>query len=279
MRFSVEIFPPREGPVRDLAASFINAGARNVSLTYGAGGSSRARSVESALSLALTGIPTAAHVTVAGQTRDHIDGVLAMWINTGITRFVALRGDGTGPGEPFTPHPKGYESSLGPISRLAELGAKSIAVTAYPNRHPHDRGGDSDLEFLKRKVDAGATEAITQFFFDVEDYLRFRDRCRSAGIGIDIVPGILPVFNVVKVSQFAQKCGEPLPRWLIDRFAGLDSDPEQRRKVAVATAANQITRLRSEGVDHVHLYSCNRTDLTLALCRLINFPDALETAA
>lgn len=279
MRYSVEIFPPKNGDVRGLAIPFLSAGASHISLTYGAGGSSRGRSRDAALTLALGGVPTAAHITIAGQTRDEIDNVLATWINTGIRRFVALRGDGEGPGLPFEPHPDGYQSSVELIERIAGLGASEIAVAAYPNRHPDDQGGDSDLDFLKRKVDAGATEIITQFFFEAEAYLRFRDRCVAAGIETPIIPGVLPVFNVVKVASFAKKCGEPLPRWLISRFAGLDSSPDMRQQIAVATAGQLIDRLRGEGLERVHLYSCNDAELTLAVCRLIAFPENAGRAA
>ncbi|MEQ8666274.1 MAG: methylenetetrahydrofolate reductase [Rhodospirillales bacterium] len=279
MRYSVEIFPPKDGDVRKLAIPFLSAGASHISLTYGAGGSSRGRSREAALTLAIGGVPTAAHITIAGQTREEVDNTLAMWINTGIRRFVALRGDGDGPGLPFTPHSDGYQSSVELIERIHGLGASQIAVAAYPNRHPDDQGGDSDLDYLKRKIDAGATEVITQFFFEAEAYLRFRDRYVAAGLDAPLVPGILPVFNVVKVASFAKKCGEPLPRWLISRFAGLDANPEMRQQIAVATAGRLIDRLRSEGLDRVHLYSCNDAELTLAVCRLLAFPEEAGKAA
>ena len=279
MRYSVEIFPPKDGDVRRLAIPFLSAGASHISLTYGAGGSSRGRSRDAALTLAIGGVPTAAHITIAGQTRDEVDNTLATWINTGIRRFVALRGDGDGPGLPFTPHPDGYQSSVELIERIHGLGASQITVAAYPNRHPDDQGGDSDLDHLKRKIDAGGTEITTQFFFEAEPFLRFRDRCTAAGIDVPIIPGILPIFNVVKVASFAQKCGEPLPRWLISRFAGLDANPDMRQQIAVATAGQLIDRLRSEGHERVHLYSCNDTELTLAVCRLLAFPEQSGKAA
>lgn len=280
MRYSVEIFPPKEQDPIDLAVPFISAGASFISVTYGAGGSSRNRSRSAVLSLALSGVPTAAHITAVGESRDEIDSSLAIWLNTGVTRFVALRGDATaGPGEPFEPHPNGYKSSIELIERIAELGGKQISVAAYPNGHPDQQGGDSDLDYLKRKVDAGATEAITQFFFDADDYLRFRDRCAAAGIGIDIVPGILPIFNFAKVAMFATKCGEPLPQWLIDRFAGLDAKPDIRHQIAVATASALVDRLREEDAPRIHLYSVNNADLAMAVGRLITFPEATANAA
>lgn len=279
MRYSVEIFPPRDQNVVDLAVPLLSDGASFISLTYGAGGSSRNRSRDAALKMALAGVPTAAHITAAGASKDEVDHSLAVWLNTGITRFVVLRGDHKDVGVPFEKHPEGYGSSLELIERVASLGGKQIAVACYPNGHPDDRGHDESLDFLKRKIDAGATEAITQFFFNTDDYLRYRGRCADAGIGIDIIPGILPVFHGTKVAQFATKCGEPIPQWLTDRFAGLDATPDVRQQVAVATAATMIETLREYDVPRVHIYSCNDAELTRAIGRVINVPERRQNAA
>ena len=279
MRYSVEIFPPKNEDVVDLAVPLLSDGASFISLTSGARGSSRNRSRSAALAMALAGIPTAAHITAASASRDDVDHSLAIWLNTGITRFVVLRGDNGKIDAPFRQHTGGYGSSIELIERVAELGANYISVACYPNGHPDHQGSDTDLDHLKRKVDAGATEAITQFFFDADDYFHFRDRCAAAGIGIDIIPGILPVFNVAKVAQFASRCGEPVPQWLTDRFSGLDAIPDVRHQVAVATAATLIDKLRQADVPRVHIYSCNDVDLTRAIGRLINFPQARKSAA
>jgi len=283
MRYSVEIFPPKSSAdnkeVVDLSVPFLSDGASFISLTYGAGGSSRNRSRSAVLAMALAGIPTAAHITAASASKEDVDHSLAIWLNTGITRFVVLRGDNGAPGAPFEAHPDGYASSIELIERIAELGAKEISVACYPNGHPDHQGGDSDLDYLKRKADAGATEAITQFFFNAEDYFRFRDRCADARVGLNIVPGILPIFNFTKVAQFATKCGEPIPQWLTDRFAGLDAQPDVRQQVAVASAASLIDKLRDADVPRVHIYSCNDSELTRSIGRLISFPAEKQNAA
>ncbi len=279
MKLSVEIYPPKSGDCRDLAVTFVRAGARHISVTYGAGGSSRERSKSATLGLAYAGVPVSAHITAAGQSREEIDQTLSMWFRAGIRRFVALRGDGDGPGEPFRPHPDGYASSLDLIARVRDLGAKDISVAAYPNGHPDSRGPDADLDFLKQKRDAGATEAITQFFFNSDDYFRFRDRCTAANVGLDIVPGIMPVFEFVKVAKFAKACGEPIPQWVTDRFAGLDADPDVRRQVAVATAVSLCERLDANDVSRIHVYSCNQAELAVAIARVLAFPEAPAKAA
>ena len=279
MKLSIEIFPPKNGDTREIATSFLRAGASHISVTYGAGGSDQLLSKQESLSLAILGVPVTAHITVAGQTRQEVDEILSVWHRAGIRRFVALRGDGDGPGQPFTPHPDGYPSSIELIERIAQMGALQISVAAYPNGHPDSRSPDADLDFLKRKEDAGATEAITQFFFSADTYLRFRDRCAAAGIGLDFIPGIMPVFDFGKVASFARKCGEPIPSWVADRFDGLEEKPEMHYQVAAATAASLCERLASESVSRVHLYSCNRVDLTLAIARLITHPEPISKAA
>ena len=245
-----------------------------VSVTYGAGGSTRERTHATVCRIqAETGIPAAAHLTCVGATRDEIDAIARTYWDAGIRHIVALRGDppeaAGGLGGAYVPHPGGYAYAADLVAGLKAVADFEVSVAAYPEAHPDAPSADFDLDNLKRKADAGATRGITQFFFDNEKYLRFRDRCAAAGITAPIVPGILPITNFARAVEFAGKCNATIPAKLAETFDGLDSDPETRHLVAATVAAEQCQALQAEGVDAFHFYTLNRSDLTTAICRML----------
>ena len=190
--------------------------------------------------------------------------------DAGITRIVALRGDpAEGMGKPFTPHPQGYASAADLVTGIRKVGDFDISVAAYPEKHPQSPSWDADIENLKRKFGAGATRAITQMFFENDDYFRFIDRARRAGISQPIVPGIQPIHSFRQISGFAARCGASIPTWLAERFEGLDEDPETHALVASAVAAEQVLELVDEGITEFHFYTLNRSNFVLALARLL----------
>ncbi len=198
-----------------------------------------------------------------------VDEVARGYWAAGVRHIVALRGDpAEGEGQ-FTPHPEGYAGSAELIAGLKAIGDFEISAAAYPEPHPDSRGLAADLDHLKRKIDAGASRLITQYFFDKTLYLRFAERARKAGITVPIVPGILPVTNFAQVARFSAICGASIPSWLAERFQGLDDDPETRKLVAAITSAEQCSALREEGVGEFHFYTLNRADLTFAICHLL----------
>jgi len=214
----------------------------------------------------------AAHLTCIAATREEIDAVARDYWEAGIRHIVALRGDPPGgmtSGEPYAPHPGGYPFAADLVAGLKRVADFEISVAAYPETHPEARSAGHDLDNLKAKIDAGAGRAITQYFFDVDLYLRFRDRAMAAGISVPIVPGILPVTNFAQVKKFSAACGASIPAWMEGHFAGLDDDPETRRLVAASLAAEQCRRLHAAGVHDFHFYTLNRADLIVAICHLL----------
>ncbi len=188
-----------------------------------------------------TGVDAAAHLTCVGATRDEVDAVVRGYQEAGISRIVALRGDpAEGIGKPFTPHPDGYRNAADLVAGIREIGEFDISVAAYPEKHPQSPSWQADIDNLKRKLDAGATRAITQMFFDNDDYFRFVERARAAGISAPIVPGIQPIHSFKQISGFAARCGASIPGWVAERFEGLDEDPETHALVASAVAAEQV---------------------------------------
>ena len=268
---SFEFFPPRDDAGEErlwkvakrlapLAPSF-------VSVTYGAGGSTRARTDRVVRRIkADTGIDVAAHLTCVGASREDVNAVASGWWDSGIRQIVALRGDMPGIAEPYRPHPEGYRDAADLVEGLRGIADFDIAVAAYPEIHPDSENLEADLDNLKRKIDAGATRAITQFFFYTDFFLRFRDRVAAAGITVPIIPGILPVTNFAKVQEFSARCGATVPGWMAALFEGLDNDPETRKFVAVSVADGQCRRLLAEGVENFHFYTLNRADLSYAIC-------------
>ncbi|RYE88031.1 MAG: methylenetetrahydrofolate reductase [NAD(P)H], partial [Hyphomicrobiales bacterium] len=217
-----------------------------------------------------TGVDAAAHLTCVGATRDEVDAVVRGYREAGISRIVALRGDPPeGIGQPFTPHPQGYQNAADLVAGIRGIGDFDISVAAYPERHPQSPDWDTDIENLKRKLGAGAARAITQMFFDNDDYFRFVDRARKAGITAPIVPGIQPIHSFKQISGFAARCGASVPDWLAQRFEGLEEDPETHALVASAVAAEQVLELVDHGITEFHFYTLNRSNLVLALARLL----------
>jgi methylenetetrahydrofolate reductase (NADPH) len=272
---SFEFFPPKTDAMEERFWESIGKLAplkpRFVSVTYGAGGSTRERTLRMVSRVkADTGVDAAAHLTCVSATRDEVDAVVRGYREAGITRIVALRGDPPeGIGKPFTPHPGGYQNAADLVAGITKIGEFDISVAAYPEKHPQSPDWDTDIENLKRKLGAGATRAITQMFFDNDDYFRFVDRARKAGITAPIVPGIQPIHSFKQISGFAARCGASIPDWLAQRFEGLDEDPETHALVASAVAAEQVLELVDHGITEFHFYTLNRSNLVLALARLL----------
>jgi methylenetetrahydrofolate reductase (NADPH) len=251
-----------------------------VSVTYGAGGSTRERSTKILDQLlSTTKLDAAAHVTCVGATRDELDTLARGWAERGVKRIVALRGDAPDGQTQFQPHPSGYRDAVDLVAGLRRVGDFKIAVGAYPETHPDAASPEADLDNLKRKLDAGASSAITQFFFDAETYLRFRDRVSAAGITQPIIPGILPVTNFSRVVTFSKRCGASIPPWMHELFEGLDEDAETRRLVAASTACELCNALKAEGVSDFHIYTLNRAELAMAICRRLGVRGDLSAAA
>jgi methylenetetrahydrofolate reductase (NADPH) len=248
-----------------------------VSVTYGAGGSTRERT-HATISriLSETALVPAAHLTCVGASRAEIDDVISRYYAVGVRHIVALRGDPAGGlGTPFAPHPDGYRNSADLVAGIKRLHPDvEVSISAYPEKHPESRDFETDIDVLKAKVDAGATRAITQFFFDNDLYYRYVDRVRARGISIPIVPGILPVQNFKQAKSFATRAGATLPAWLEQRFEGLDDDPETRKLVAATMAAGQVQKLAKQGIDTFHFYTMNRADLVFAISHLLGLRPA-----
>ena len=228
-----------------------------------------------------TGLAPAAHLTCVAASRAEIDEVVRDYAQAGIRHIVALRGDPvTGVGTAYEPHPQGYAHACDLVAGIRRLGDFEVSVSAYPEKHPESPSLDADIDYLKRKVDAGATRAITQFFFENDVYFRYLDKVRAAGIDIPILPGILPVTNFKQAANFAGRTGASVPAWLLKRFEGLENDAETRKLIAAAVAAEQVTDLVDRGVGDIHFYTLNRADLVYAICHLLGLrPGAAETPA
>jgi len=272
---SFEFFPPKSA---EMETQLWNAIRRLeplrphfVSVTYGAGGSTRQRTHETVARLKKeTGVDAAAHLTCVGATQGEIDDIARAYWDAGIRHIVALRGDPPGGmGGKYSPHPGGYANAAELIAGLKKIGAFQISAACYPEKHPDSADAKADLENLKRKVDAGADRCITQFFFEPDDFLRFRDQAANAGIDVPVVPGIMPVSNFQGITRMAGLCGSKVPAWLAEMFDGLDDDVETRRMIAATVAGDLCRRLQAEGVDQFHFYTLNRADLTFATCHLL----------
>lgn len=241
-----------------------------VSITYGAGGSTGGRSLHTVTRIRHnTSLEPAAHLTCVGADRQRVDTVAKTFWDHGIRHIVALRGDPPKGADRYEPHPGGYAYAADLIAGLKRVADFRISVAAYPETHPEAASADADLDNLKRKIDAGADQAITQYFFDVDVYLRFMDRVRAAGIHIPVIPGILPVTNFKQVAKFSAMCGASVPAWLAELFDGLDGDAETRRLVAATVAAEQCRILHANGVNRFHFYTMNRAELTVAICHML----------
>jgi methylenetetrahydrofolate reductase (NADPH) len=271
---SFEFFPPKtpemEAKLWQAVKRLEPLAPRFVSVTYGAGGSTRERTHATVVRIRReTRLEPAAHLTCVGATREEIDAVAEHYWEAGIRHVVALRGDPPLDRGRYTPHPGGYAHASDLVAGLKRVADFEVTVAAFPEVHPEALSAEADLDTLKRKIDAGAARAITQFFFDTEVYLRFVERARARGITVPIVPGILPVTNVAQTQKFAAQCGATLPAWMSGLFEGLDDDPETRRLVAASIAIEQCRLLQAEGVREFHFYTLNRADLAVAICHML----------
>ena len=274
VKVSFEFFPPKnEKMERNLWASMERLGTLDptfVSVTYGAGGSTRQRTHHTVVRiLKETGLKPAAHLTCVGATREDVDDIAGRYWDEGIRHIVALRGDPPDGGDAYRPHPGGYAYASDLVAGLKRIADFEISVAAYPETHPEAASAEDDIDNLKRKIDAGASQAITQFFFDVEVFLRFRDRAQAAGITVPLIPGILPVTNFARLAEFSIKSGASMPAWMAELFDGLDGDPETRKLVAASVAAEQCRALHGHGVTEFHFYTMNRADLVYAICHIL----------
>ncbi len=272
---SFEFFPPKTEEMEATLWASIERlaplGPSFVSVTYGAGGSTRERTHNTVARIVReTRLKPAAHLTCVAATKDEVDSVVRGYRDAGVRHIVALRGDPVGgPGTVYEAHPGGYAQACDLIEGIRGIGDFEISVSAYPEKHPEAASLDADIDALKKKIDAGATRAITQFFFDNELYLRYVEKVRARGIDIPIVPGILPVQNFKQTANFAARTGASVPAWLATRFEGLEDDVATRKLVAAAVAAEQVLDLVDEGVSDFHFYTMNRADLVYAICHLL----------
>lgn len=274
IRFSFEFFPPRDAAMEARLWETVHKLAplkpAFVSVTYGADGSTRERTHEIVTRIhAETGLVSAPHLTCVGASREEVLDIARAYHAAGIRHIVALRGDPPKGAEAYRPHPGGYAYAADLVAGLKTVADFEISVAAYPEVHPEAASAQADLDNLKRKVDAGASRAITQFFFDAERFLRFRDRAAAAGIGVPIVPGILPITRFPQMLKFAGACGASVPDWLQERFAGLDDDPDTRQMIAASVAIDLVETLRRHGVGDFHFYTLNRAELVYAICHCL----------
>ena len=284
---SFEFFPPKTDEMeRKLWETIVRLAPlkpRFVSVTYGAGGSTRERTHATVRRIRLeTDLEPAAHLTCVGASRAEIDAIVRDYWQAGIRHLVALRGDppaGPDAVASYEPHPEGYAYAEDLVRGITKIAPFELSVAAYPEGHPTASSLAADLDNLKRKIDAGATRAITQFFFEPSTYLRFLDRARAAGITVPIVPGVLPVTNFTQVRRIAAACGTAIPPTMVELFEPLDKDPETRNLVAATHAADLCRALFDQGVNEFHFYTLNRADLTIAICHLLGVRPAASAAA
>ena len=291
LKISFEFFPPKTEKMEailwrsirrlePLAPSF-------VSVTYGAGGSTRERTHATVARIHReTSLKPAAHLTCVAASKHDVNEVINAYKDVGIKHIVALRGDPPeGVGNQFKAHPEGYESSVALIKGIKEISPDcEISVSAYPEQHPESSSIDEDINLLKSKIDAGATRAITQFFFENDHFYRFLDKVRAAGVTIPITPGVIPILTFKSMQKFAQASGVTIPPWLANRYEGLDDDPETTKLVSATLAVEQVMDLVEHGVSDLHFYTLNRADLVYAICHLLGRhptaqPDQKETAS
>ena len=274
IRVSFEFFPPKSEAMNEQLWEVVTRLAplapQFVSVTYGAGGSTRDRTHDTvARIIAEARLPAAAHLTCVDASKADIARVAEAYWAAGVRHIVALRGDMGQPGVPFVAHPDGYANAAELVAGLKAIAPFEISVAAYPEAHPDSPSVEADIDNLKRKFDAGANQAITQFFFEPETYFRFRDRIAAAGIDAPVIPGILPVSNVAQTRLFAASCGASIPAWMDGLFEGLDTHPATRNLVSATIAAEFCRRLYAGGVRDFHFYTLNRAELSYAICHLL----------
>ncbi len=280
---SFEFFPPKTEKMEETLWSSIETlsplGPRFVSVTYGAGGTTRERTHATVSRIAReTPLAAAAHLTCVEATREEIDQIAEEYWAAGVRHIVALRGDPPRAGEKYRTHPGGYENAADLVAGLRQLHPFEISVSAYPECHPDSPSPEADLDNLKRKIDAGANRAITQFFFEAETFLRFRDRAAAAGIDAEIVPGIMPVMNYASVVKMSAMCGTDVPAWMEKLFEGLDEHPSARQLVTATLTAELCRKLYAGGVRQFHFYTLNRAELSYAICHLLGLRPRAQAA-
>jgi methylenetetrahydrofolate reductase (NADPH) len=282
---SFEFFPPKTEAMEETLWRSIRRleplRPKYVSVTYGAGGSTRERTHATvARMLSETTLKPAAHLTCVSATKGEVDEIIRDYWDLGVRHIVALRGDpADGAGSRYEPTPGGYINAADLVKGIKQIAPFEISVACYPEKHPESPSVEADIDMLKAKIDAGASTAISQFFFDNEVYFRYLDRVRGAGIAIPIVPGIIPIHNFKQVSGFAHKSGASVPDWLGHRFEGLEHDQETRYLVAAAVAAEQVLGLVDQGITEFHFYTLNRADLVYAICHLLGLRPAKAFSA
>lgn len=285
---SFEFFPPKsesmEATLWETFETLQPLGPRFVSVTYGAGGTTRERTHKTVARIAAAGVPVAAHLTCVGASRDEIAVVAEDYWEAGVRHIVALRGDppkdASGGAGRFEARSDGYANAAELVAGLKRVRDFEISVGCYPEVHPEAVSGAADLEALRAKIGAGGSRAISQFFFEPETYLRFRDRAAAAGIDAELVPGILPVTNFANLQRMAAPCGTAVPEWMADLFEGLDDKPAARQLVAATVAAELCRKLYAEGVRQFHFYTLNRAELGYAICHLLGLrPNAKVSVA
>lgn len=275
LHVSFEFFPPKTEAMQQKLWACVEKlaplGPEFVSVTYGAGGTTRGRTHETVSRIIKeTSLPVAAHLTCVAATKDEVDSVMRDYWALGVRHLVALRGDPPGgPGERYAAHPGGYGNAAELAAGAKKIGAFEITVGCYPEKHPDSPSVAADIDMLKRKIDAGATRGVTQFFYDNDVYFRYLDRVRAAGIDIPIVPGVMPVTNFTSVRKMADTIGATMPGRLVKLFQNLDDDPQTRQLIAATVAAEQCLDLAEHGVKHFHFYTLNRDDIAFALCTML----------
>ncbi len=281
---SFEFFPPKTEKMEKMLWTAIRRleplSPRFISVTYGAGGSTRERTHATVSKIVReTTLKPAAHLTCVGASRQEVDDVIRSYDQAGVRHIVALRGDPPeGPGAAYEPHPEGYANAAELVTGISRIGDFEISVAGYPDKHPASPSVEADLDNLKAKIDAGADRVITQFFFENDNFMRFLDRVRGAGIDVPVTPGIIPIANFAQVSKFANMCNTEVPDWLEHRFEGLEDDAETAQLVAASVAAEQVMDLVERGVRQFHFYTLNRADLVYAICHLLGLrPAGTET--
>ena len=284
LSISFEFFPPSsetaEARLWSTVEKLAPLGPAFASVTYGADGTTRERTLKVVQRLKNDGrMEPAAHLTCIGANKAEINNIAKDWLERGITRLVALRGDPPQGSARYEPHPNGYANAADLVSGLRRIGDFDISVAAYPETHPDSPSEAADIANLKMKIDNGARRAITQYFFDVDMFLRFRDKLAKAGIDAPLVPGIMPISHFGRMVNFSKRCGTYIPGWLFDRFEGLDQDPQTRALVAASTAADLCHRLIEEGARDLHFYTLNAPSLTFATCRLLGVRPTFSEAA
>ena len=280
---SFEFFPPAteamDATLWQSIKRLAGLSPRFVSVTYGADGSTRERTHAAvARILRDTDLTPAPHLTCIDASRGEIDDIAREYWDMGVRHLVALRGDAPKGSGPYVPHPDGYAYASDLVAGLRKVADFDISVAAYPEVHPEAPDADFDLTNLKRKLDAGANRAITQFFFDPDTFLRFRDRAAGAGIESPLVPGILPITRFPQLERFADMCGASIPDWLRDRFDGLDDDAETRQLIAASVAIEQVRKLEADGIEDFHFYTLNRSELTYAICHALGVREGKAAA-